>query len=257
MEPTTTTTSPSIWEAAQSGRDPQAREQLMMRHIALVHHVARQLMRSTSVDAEFDDLVSAGTIGLMNAIDNFDPSRGLAFSTFAAPRIRGSVLDDLRRRDHAPRSIRKKQRSIARAREKLSHELNRLPTDEELAAELEIDVETLWRWRHDVERTARVSLDQPTETHGGQKTTPGETIVGEEGTEAEDRVNREEEIRILREEIQQLKEQERIVLSLYYFEELKLHEIAKVLGVTESRISQIRTKALKNLRARLEHLRDE
>jgi RNA polymerase sigma factor FliA len=245
----------TIWEAAQSGDDPQARESLMLQHVPLVHHVARQLMRSSSLDAEFDELVSAGTIGLINAIDNFDPGRGLAFSTFAAPRIRGSVLDDLRRRDHAPRSIRRKQRDIARASERLSRELGRIPTDEELSTELEIDIDKLWRWKHSVERASRVSIDAQVETSSGVRVAPKDTLVGEEGGLIESRLGTEEEISILRDEILNLKEQERIVLSLYYFEDLKLHEIATILGVTESRISQIRSKAVKSLRERLAPLR--
>jgi len=245
-----------VWDAAQSGHDIEARNSLMLQHIRLVHHVARQVVRSTSVDAEFDELVSAGTIGLMNAIDNFDPSRGLAFSTFAAPRIRGSVLDDLRKRDHVPRSIRKKQRDLGRAREKLAGELGRAPKDEELAAEMDIDIRKMWKWQRDTEQAAQVSLDRQMDTKSGRGASPKEILVGEDGTAIEDSLNGQEEVQILRDAILELKEQERIVLSLYYFEELKLHEIATVLGVTESRISQIRSKAIGNLRESLAYLRE-
>ena len=250
-------TTMSIWEAAQSGQDPEARNALLVEHLRLVQHVARQVIRTTPVDVEFDELVSAGTIGLMNAIDKFDPSRGLAFSTFAAPRIRGSVLDDLRRRDHVPRSIRKKQRDLSRTREKLSAEHGRAPSDEEMAAELEIDLDKLWRWQRDVEQAAQVSIDRQLDTESSTGVVTEEILVGEDGVEIESGINHREEIEILRDEILNLKEQERIVLSLYYFEELKLHEIATMLGVTESRISQIRTKAIANLRERLAHLREE
>jgi len=208
------------------------------------------------VDAELDELVSAGTIGLMDAIDNFDPSRGLAFSTFAAPRIRGSVLDDLRRRDHVPRSIRKKRREIGRAREKLQAELDRAPTDKEIAQKMGIELVKLWRWQRETEQAAQVSLDRQMDTRSGRGATPKEILVGDDGLEIEEQLNRQEEIQILRDEILNLKEQERIVLSLYYFEELKLHEIATMLGVTESRISQIRSKAIAGLRERLAHLRE-
>ena len=242
------TTTTDIWAAAQNGGDIEARNALMMEHIRLVHHVARQVVRSTSVEAEFDELVSAGTIGLMNAIDNFDPSRGLAFSTFAAPRIRGSVLDDLRKRDHVPRSIRKKQRDLGRAREKLQAELGRAPKDEELAAEMDIDIAKMWKWQRDTEQAAQVSLDRQMDTKSGRGASPKEILVGEDGMHIEDRINSEEELQILRDAILELKEQERIVLSLYYFEELKLHEIATMLGVTESRISQILSRATERLR---------
>lgn len=248
-------TTMSAWTAAQSGDDPQARNTLLLEHLRLVQHVARQVLRTTAVDAEFDELVSAGTIGLMNAIDKFDPKRGLAFSTFAAPHIRGAVLDDLRRRDHVPRSIRKKQKDLSRTREKLSAEFGRAPSDEEMAAELEIDLPKLWKWQRQTEQASQVSLDRKMGTDSGSGIAVEEILVGEDGLYIEDAITHREEIDILRDVLFELKEQERVVLSLYYFEELKLHEIAEVMGVTESRISQIRSKAIRNLRERLQHLR--
>lgn len=252
MDQTTT-----LWEQYHTQGSTAARDELLMQNLRLVHHVARQVIRSTRIDAEFDDLVSAGTIGLMNAVDNFDTSRGLAFSTFAAPRIRGAILDDLRRRDHVPRSIRRKQRDLNRARETLMANLDRTPTDTEMASEMGIDHAKLWKWQREAEQSARVSLDRPLDPDRNRSTTPEEILIGDDGEEAIDDLNQREELQILRDGILELKDQERIVLSLYYFEELKLHEIATVLGVTESRISQIRSKAIKNLRARLAHLRDE
>jgi RNA polymerase sigma factor for flagellar operon FliA len=250
MEPT------ELWEAYQDNGDQTAREALLDRHLRLVHHVARQLMKTSRLDAEFDELVSAGTIGLIKAIENFDPSRGLAFSTFAAPRIRGAILDDFRRRDHAPRSIRRKQRELSHAREHLMATLDRTPSDEELADHLGIEVEKLWRWKRDTERAVHISLDRPVDPSAPRSTTPEQIITDQDSEEIEHSLTFDEEVGILRDEILELKEQERIVLSLYYFEELKLHEIATVLGVTESRISQIRSKALKNLRSRMGHLRE-
>lgn len=247
----------TLWQTYQEDADQEAREQLLTQNLRLVHHVARQLVRTTRVDVEFDDLISAGTIGLINAIDNFDASRGLAFSTFAAPRIRGSILDDLRRRDHVPRSVRRKQRDLARTREALATRLDRQPTEEEMADELGVEIEKLWRWQREAEYASRVSLDQPTERQSGTGTAPEAFLASEDDdADVEAVVNRREEISRLREEILNLKDQERLVLSLYYFEELKLHEIATILGVTESRVSQIRSKAVTNLRARMGSLRD-
>ncbi len=245
------------WERCQAGGDPVAREELLTKHLRLVHHVARQVARTSRVDVGFDDLVSAGTIGLINAIDNFDVSRGLAFSTFAAPRIRGAILDDLRKRDHVPRSVRRKQRDLARARQTLSAALDRQPTDGELAQSMGIEVEKLWRWQREAEHASRVSLDQPRDTGSGTGATPEELIASHKTSDIETVLSDSEEVSLLREEILNLKDQERLVLSLYYYEELKLHEIATILGVTESRISQIRTKALANLRAALGRLREE
>jgi RNA polymerase sigma factor for flagellar operon FliA len=245
----------TLWEAYQEHGDESARDALLERHLPLVHHVARQIMRTLSVQVDLDDLVSAGSVGLMNAVASFDASRGLAFSTYAAPRIRGAILDDLRRSDHVPRSIRRKQRQIAAAHEALSGSLDRQPTDRETAEHMGIDIETLWRWRADTEEAVHVSLDQPVNATEGRTAMPAELLQSGSGTETEDRVNHREEATLLRDEIMRLKERERIVLTLYYFEELKLHEIARVLGLTESRVSQIRSKALLTLRSRMAHIR--
>ena len=245
----------TIWDAYQAG-DPDAREQLLSLHLRLVHHVARRIARSLHIDVEFDDLLSAGTMGLINAVENFDPSRGLAFSTFAAPRIRGAILDELRRWDHVPRSVRRKQRQLKQAREALRAALDRAPNAVELARELDIELEQLWRWEADAHQSGLVSIDQPVDGEDGASA-PLDVLVGEEADSIEDGVNHDQETERLRQEILNLKERERIVLSLYYFEELKLHEIATILNLTESRISQIRSKAISTLRSRMKSLREE
>jgi RNA polymerase sigma factor for flagellar operon FliA len=208
------------------------------------------------MEVEFDELIGAGTIGLMHAIETFDPDRGLAFSTLAAPRIRGAILDDLRKRDVVPRSVRKKQRQVNQARDSLMGALNRAPRPEETAQELGIELEEFWRWSSETEQALPISLDQPKSLREGNPVTVEEMIQAEEEEELDEAINREEELQILKDEILKLKKQERLVLSLYYFEELKLHEIASILGVTESRVSQIRSKAIGNLKSRLAHLRE-
>src|SRR5690606_38712270 len=135
--------STALWRAYSEGHQI-ARDRLLNEHLGLVHHVARQLSRSLAADTDFDELVSAGAIGLMNALDSFDTSRGLAFSTFAAPRIRGAILDELRRQDHIPRSIRRKSRDIAGARESLTLSHGIPPDDQVLASHLGIELDTLW-----------------------------------------------------------------------------------------------------------------
>lgn len=247
----------SLWKVYREQHDPEAREELISEHLRLVYHVAWQVMRSSPMDVEFDELIGAGTIGLMHAIETFDPDRGLAFSTLAAPRIRGAILDDLRKRDIVPRSIRKKQRKVNKARDSLMGALNRAPRPEETARKLGIDLEEFWRWNSESEQALPVSLDQPKNLKGGSHVTTEELLPAEDAEELEESINREEELQILKDEILKLKKQERLVLSLYYFEELKLHEIASILGVTESRVSQIRSKAITNLKSRLSHLRLE
>ena len=236
----------TLWAAYAAG-DGDARAALLRENLSLVHHVARQLARGLAADADIDELVSAGTMGLMSALESFDVGRGLAFSTFAVPRIRGSILDELRRQDHVPRSVRRKTRSIATARETLTRTFGRSPDASEVAAELGVDAETLWRWQADIEGAVHMPLDRSATDRDGISVSPAE-FLGNGAENADERLAREEDVRLLRDALLGLKDQERTVLSLYYFEELKAREIAEVLGVSESRISQIRSKALSQLR---------
>jgi RNA polymerase sigma factor for flagellar operon FliA len=243
----------TLWAATAVG-DDAARDAILRENLSLVHHVARQLSRSLAVEADFDELVSAGTIGLMTAVKSFDARRGLAFSTFAVPRIRGSILDELRRQDHVPRSVRRKARDISRAREQLMRQLGRMPEDSEMAHALGTDVHTLWRWQSEVESSVHVSLTATAGDEGGTVPTRAELLSNEEEG-VDERLAREGEVALLREAILRLNDQERTVLSLYYFEELKSADIAEVLGISESRVSQIRSKALGRLRSELDPMR--
>ena len=246
-----------LWEAYQEHGDTDARDQLVSENLRLVYHVAWQFMRTCPQDVEFEELLSAGTLGLMDAVESFDRSRGLAFSTLAAPRIRGAILDDLRKRDTVPRSVRKKQREVNHARENLMQSLNREPLPEETADELGIELEEYWKWTQDTERAHQVPLDQLPNS-GSENPLPFESYSqGFDGEDVEENITYSEEVQILRDELLKLDHRDRLVVSLYYFQGLKLHEIATVMGVTESRISQIRTKALGQLRSRLKRLREE
>ena len=243
----------SLWAATASG-DNSARDALLLENLNLVHHVARQLSKSLAVEADFDELVSAGTIGLMTAVKSFDARRGLAFSTFAVPRIRGSILDELRRQDHVPRSVRRKAREMSRAREQLMRQLGRMPAYSEMALLLDTDVQTLWRWQSEVEGSVHLSLTATSGEEGSTVPTRAEFLSNDEES-ADERLSREDEVALLREAILRLNDQERTVLSLYYFEELKSADIAEVLGISESRVSQIRSKALGRLRSDLAPMR--
>lgn len=233
------------------------RDRLVEEHLGLVHHVAGQMYRIYAIHADFDELVSAGTMGLMGAIESFEPERGVAFSSFATPRIRGAIQDELRRMDHVPRSLRRKTRDIAKAKDDLMRVLGRMPESAEIAEHLGIDLATLHRWESESESVNRVSLSGS----GSDRQPKGrpmdliETLSNGSGETEDDRLNFGEEVEFLREAIERLKDREKTVLSLYYFEELKLHQIATVLDLTESRVSQIRSKALSKLRADLAGLR--
>jgi RNA polymerase sigma factor for flagellar operon FliA len=249
--------STALWEAYQEHGDMDARDQLVQEHLRLVYHVAWQIMRTCPQNVEFEELLSAGTIGLMNAIETFDRSRGLAFSTLAAPRIRGAILDDLRKRDTVPRSVRRKQREVNHAQENLMQTLNRDPLPEETAEELGIELEEYWKWKQDTERAHHVPLDQVSGSGADGQSLFESHSLGFDGEDLEESLSYSEEVQILRDELLKLAHRDRLVVSLYYFQGLKLHEIATVMGVTESRISQIRSKALEQLRSRLKRLREE
>lgn len=245
---------PSTVHRSTSTIDAATRDAVLRQHLGLVYHVAQQLSRARANDVELDDLVSAGTLGLIDALEHFDGSRGLAFSTFAAPRIRGAMLDELRRLDRVPRSIRRKSRQIDGASVALAHTLGREPDHAELADGLGIDVATLWRWQAERESAHVVSLERTAPTSEDARSA-GEWLAGSYGNEVEDSITLSQEAAHLRDALLALPEQERTVLSLYYFEELKLNDIARVLSVSESRVSQIRSKALQRLRRKLARLR--
>ena len=230
------------------------RNGLLTEHVGLVHHVARQLARRLSTAADLDEMVSAGMVGLIHAAEAFDASRGLSFSTYAVPRIRGAILDELRRQDELPRNLRRHTRDLGRARELLAARLRRAPTHEELAHLMRVPAETIRKWELEAESASTCSLDQPLR---GEETgtTLADTVIENDVRGVEDLLTHEAEVERLKAAIAQLKEQERTVLALNFFEELKLQQIAEVLQLSVCRISQIRTAALAKLRASLSDLR--
>jgi RNA polymerase sigma factor for flagellar operon FliA len=247
----------TLWKAYRDNGDQAARERIVEENMRLVHHVAHKIRKGLRGDIEFDELVDAGCIGLLHAIDSYDPDRGLAFSTFAFPRIRGAILDDLRKADVAGRDTRRRQRMIAEAEREVAAESHGVTDSGRVAEHMNIDVETLHRWKAAARRTAHVSLDKRLPGADGEGPTIGEVVADFDADDIEEKIGFEEESAVMRKEFHRLNERERIVLMLYYFDELKLREIAEVLGITESRVSQIRTKALQTLRTRLRPLREE
>ncbi|HZI41778.1 MAG TPA: FliA/WhiG family RNA polymerase sigma factor [Gemmatimonadaceae bacterium] len=225
---------------------------LTQQHVGLVHHVARQLARRLHDKVDVDELVSAGALGLMQAAASYEPARGLTFSTYAVPRIRGSMLDELRRHDHMSRGARRKARAIMAAREALVHRLGREPRTSEVAVELSVTVDTLRQWELDVDGAVQVSLDvAPRALRDEGHATAAGAIADESVPTVDDRLAQEERIAQLGLAIRGLRAQERTVLALYFHEELTLQEIARVLALSASRISQIRGEALAKLRTHL------
>jgi RNA polymerase sigma factor for flagellar operon FliA len=234
--------------------DPRERAALLQQNVGLVHHVVRKLAAHLSTAADLDDMVSAGALGLVQAVDSFDRRRGLSFSTYAVPRIRGAILDELRKQDHVPRNVRRRSREMTRARDALTGRLRRPPSLDEIAGHMRVPSGMLRRWELDAEGAVRCSLDQPA-TRREASATLGESMTDDRVPSVDDTLTLEAEAARLKGAIATLKAQERTVLALNYFEDLKLHEIAEVLGLSVCRISQIRTAALAKLRVVLSGLR--
>lgn len=249
------TTERADWKAYREDGDQAARERLIERHVPLVRYFAQRLATSLGGGTDRDEMSSAGMLGLLDAVESYDPERGYRFSTFAAPRIRGAMLDELRRRDEAPRSVRRRQRKLAETEERLAVRLNRSPRHGEVAEVLGVDTCTLWSWKTDVARAVPISLDDRMAADAREGSRRFRDVVRLEGVDPEDRLMREQEAARLHRELDGLDERERLVVRLYDFQEMKLREIAALLEVTESRVSQIRTRALGRLRDRLGDMR--
>ncbi len=243
-----TTVTDVLWDRYSKTGDTDARAQLLDRYLGLVHHSARDMANRVGHAVEFEDLLSAGTIGLVQALEGFDLGRGLAFSTYAMRRIRGAILDELRSRDWRPRSVRTKGRQLAAVVVALETRFGRAPVPDEVARAMGIDLATYYRMKEDVNGGVMVSLAGTVARGGDDALRLEETIADPTGDEAFEDVGRRETFQRLKVAIGRLPPRERTVLSLYYYEELNLKQIAEVLHVTESRISQIRTQALKRLR---------
>lgn len=253
MIQTTLTNDP--WTAMRSGSS-DARDSLVNDHLGLVYHMARQLHSGLAPDAEFGELVSAGTLGLLMALDTFEVGRGLAFSTYAIPRIRGAIIDELRKLDSRPRRVRQRQRAINNAQNELASSLGRTASSKELAAKLDIDMETLIHWEAASLRGTPTRLERPT-WHGGEEVSSGETTLASIEPTIDDEITHEQEVAAMKDALQLLTPQERTVIGLYFEKGLKLREIAVILRLTESGVSRIRTRALAALRVHLAGLRQQ
>jgi len=228
--------------------DFAARNDLVELHTGLVHFLARRLHRTLADGAELDELVSAGMVGLLAAAESFDVERGLAFSTLATMRVRGAMLDELRRLDCVPRSVRAKARQLRDVHNLLGHRLGRTPEPREIAAEAGIDLPTFWRWQDDIHIGATCRIDAPYEDTPDGEPSLGERLPDVTPFDLDLEIDREIEREQLREAVAELGLVEQRVLTMYFFEDYTLAEIAPMIGVTESGASRIRTRALRQLR---------
>jgi RNA polymerase sigma factor for flagellar operon FliA len=238
------------YKAAEHTRTGGEREQEILRHLPLVHTVVDRVCASLPATVDRDDLFHAGVIGLIDALSRFDASRDNAFSTYAVMRIRGQVIDELRARDWVPRGARERARDYQQAVTELTGDLGRLPSDHELASHLGVPVEEMLSIEREAQLVVQVSLDAPLsddQLGGGSALARADDETANPARHLE-RADRQ---RMIAELLDTLSEQERMVIKLYYFENLLMKEIAEVLGVTESRVCQIHGRTMAVLRGRL------
>lgn len=237
-----------LWEKYMKKKSPEVREQLILEYANVVNLVAGRLSMYLGYTVEYDDLVGYGIFGLIDAIDKFDLDKGVKFETYASLRIRGAILDQIRKMDWVPRTLRQKQRKMEDAIKKLEDELGHPATEAEIIDELDISHETYVNWKSQVEISNLVSLDGYLDA-GGEKDFRMTTLSRFE--QPEEVVEKEELKEMLAEALQTLTEKEMKVITFYYYEELTLKEISRILEVSESRISQLHTKALQKIKLKL------
>lgn len=241
------------WRRYKEHGDMSARDQLILAYSPLVKYVAGRMSSGLPAHIEEGDLISYGLLGLISAIERFEPERNIKFETYAVSRIRGSIIDELRALDWVPRSVRSWARKVEATIARLENELMRAPNDDEIAVELGVGVDEFQDILNQISCASIVALDEfwNVQGTGQERVNLIDTI---EDTDAPDpsRAFRVQSIKeTLAAAIQRLPERERIVVGLYYYEGLTLKEIGEVLGVTESRISQLHTKAILRLRGRI------
>ncbi len=200
-------------------------------------------------NVEYEDLVSYGIFGLIDAIDKFDYGKNVKFETYASLRIRGAVLDQIRKMDWIPRSVRQKQKKIEAACAQIEAEYGREATDEEIASALEVSVDEYYNWQGQAKVSNIVSLDEFVEQGAPEGHMEG--VGNSSFIQPEESVEKEELTQMIGAALQELTEKERLVVSMYYYEEMNLKEISMVLEVSESRVSQLHTKALAKLKKKL------
>ncbi|HUZ14663.1 MAG TPA: RNA polymerase sigma factor WhiG [Gaiellaceae bacterium] len=243
----------TLWLDYRRTGDQKLRDRLILTYAPLVKYVAGRLGSGLPAHVDEGDLVSYGLLGLMGAIERFDPTREIKFETYAMARIKGQIIDELRAMDWVPRSVRARARDIERAIAELEKKLERAPTDEEIAAKLGISTDELEESLGDIARSSIAALDELWTVSGsdGDQVALIDTIEDERAPDPQSSLSVTEQKETLAEAIALLPEREKLVVTLYYYEELTLREIGEVLSVTESRVSQLHTKAVLRLKAHL------
>ncbi len=242
-----------IWEGISGPQCQESRRELVNIYARIVKYVAGRMAIGLPHYVEFNDLISAGLLGLIQAIDNFDHNRGIKFETYAIPRIRGSILDELRSQDWFPRSLRRKAKQLEEAYSTLEVKLGRPATDAEVASELSINLEELDSMVGEVSIATIMSLDADTSGDDSEQSSSlGEFLADPKTDDIEQVLAKQEMKDLIGKRMAELPEKEQLVLVLYYYEELTLKEIGEILDVTESRVCQIHTKAILRLKGKIQ-----
>jgi len=242
-----------LWKAYKFDGDQNARDEIIKECVPLVRASANRLATFAAPSHDAEDLVSAGIIGLLDAMEKFDPTKGASFKTYAGWRIRGAILDEVRALDWVPRSVREKAKKLERVYFELEQSMLRPPSEEEIAGELGISLNELHKTLSEVSCTAMLMLDEICQDKENEDSVR-HYIEDPRATSAIDKLVHEETKHILAEAIDSLPEQEKLTITLYYYEELTMKEVGKVLKVSESRICQIHSSAIIRLRSRLKDM---
>lgn len=238
-----------LWKEYVKTRDKDIKNQLIIKYIDVVKIIAGRLYTSYGNNVEFEDLVSYGIFGLLDAIDKFDPFKNVKFETYAYIRIRGAIIDQLRTLDWVPRSVRQKYKKIEDAYKAIENKLGRSADDKELALQLGVSLDELNTMLTEVHSFSVVSLEEKISNNSNF------TIVDEDiEYDPQENLDKEELKKILIDSIDYLKEREKKIITLYYYSELTYKEISSILGVSESRISQLHTKAIMKLRSKMKNI---
>ena len=242
-----------LWRRYKSSGDERARERLVVAYSPLVKYVSGRMASGLPAHVDEADLISYGLVGLITAISRFEPAREIKFETYAITRIKGAIIDELRSLDWVPRSVRARARAIERANAKLEHKLQRAPNDEEMALELEMTVQEFQDALLQISNSTVAALDElwTVSDASGDQVSLLDTLQDHDAPDPAAVMDQTDLKDRVADAIARLPEREKLVIALYYYENLTLREIGEVLGVTESRISQLHTKAVLRLRGRL------
>jgi RNA polymerase sigma factor for flagellar operon FliA len=240
-----------LWERYKETGDPGSRERLILQYSPLVKYVAGRVSVGLPATIEHGDLVSYGMFGLIDAIEKFDLGKGVKFETYAITRIKGAIIDELRSVDWVPRSVRSKARNVERALATFEARERRTPTEDELAKELDISVKDLRQTLTQVSLVSIVALDESLAGDDHERQALVDTLQDHKAVDPQANTDDRELKAILADVIGRMNEREKTVVVLYYFEGMTLAQIGEVLGVTESRVCQLHTKAVLGLRTKI------